>query len=179
MNGMKKKIGFFLAFLLVVCGLILIFWLKSGINAEKPIAQLFHISQEVRQHFKNRPDYWGLNSDFFTEKNLINKSNQHKMLNEFGKEIVIGTDFDGYKVMPGGRSFDIVYKNLNKEECVALLSYKLSEEQSVSLLSLKLKRGEDVIEFGWGAENKLPVSTDVAKKLCQENVQNEILWTFE
>ncbi|MFV0627057.1 MAG: hypothetical protein ACK5N8_06900 [Alphaproteobacteria bacterium] len=175
----KKKTSFIglLLVLVILVGFLSFFYytLRNG----EITKELFTTSDIIRKEFKNKPGYWGLDNKFIIEKNLINNVNENRIVNGLGKNVIIGKDFEGYKVMPGERTFDVTYIGLNQKECINLVAYELQESQKISLVSVKVKNIEKVVEFSWDGENKLPISIDSAKIVCKNNQQNDILWTFE
>lgn len=176
---MNKKIKIFGLILLLFCVLGYGFFSVLKNSREEKINELFSYAELARKAFKNKPDYWGLDSKLLIEKNLINKSKEGKIINSFGKEVTIGNDFEGYKIMPGSKTFDVAYLGLDHKACVDLITYELQDKQKLSLISVKIRAEGKTTEFGWGGENKLPISTNSAKKVCNIEGNVDILWTFE
>lgn len=159
-------------------GFILIALLCFSIfrNSSKEIMDsVFKLASDIRQEYKTKPDYRGLNTEFVKNKNF----NMSDLLKEdLNKDVFIGSNSQGQIVMPGQKTFDISIGNLNKKECINLSSFKLDNSQSVSLLSMVIQNKNNDIEFDWGGENKLPISKEIAKKFCLDE-NNVISWRFE
>lgn len=138
--------------------------------------ELVETSKKIRDYYRNKPDYWGLNSNEVI-KNLLysGKINNNQIINSIKKAVIVGADRDGVTVMPGQRSFAITYKNLNKKECKELASFNWKTQDNLGLISMKIYN-ENNYEFNWG-ENGLPLSRNKADMSCQE--VNDILWVFE
>lgn len=181
----KKQVKFdkfiILIMIVIAIGLTLGIYMATKPNKKLISAanEVISLSEGIRKHYRNRPDYWRLNTetviaDNIAPKNLIIDGN---IKNALGNEVLVGSGFDGAMVMPGTRSFDIIYKNLSKKDCIGLASYSYNEEQKLGLLSITVKNDEDISIFTWGGENKLPILTENAKKHCGHN--SEISWTFE
>lgn len=138
--------------------------------------ELMETSKKIRDYYRNKPDYWGLNSNEVI-KNLLysGKINNNQIINSIKKAVVIGSDRDGVTIMPGQRSFTITYKNLTKKECKELASFNWKIQDNLGLISMTIHNTNDY-EFNWG-ENGLPLSRRKADKHCQD--VNDILWVFE
>lgn len=172
----KKKIFIFL--LLV---LLLIFALSFCLKTDKTIAlsekQIVILTENIRNFYKNKPNAWGLN----TYSAIQNKIVPHDMLNGrqikngLGKDVLLGSDLLGNTVMPGSKTFAIVYKNLNKKECIAISSYAFSEKMMISFDEINIVN-DKTYSFRWGAENALPITDFIAKKTCRDN--NDIVWNI-
>lgn len=181
----KKQVKFDKFIILIVIaiavGLTLGIYLATKPNQKliQAANEVISLSENIRKHYRNRPDYWRLSTETVTTENIAPKNLivDGKIKNALGNEVLVGSGFDGTMVMPGTRSFDIVYKNLSKKDCVALATYSYNEEQKLGLLSISIKNDENITSFTWGGENKLPISIDIAQKHCYNS--SEIYWTFE
>ena len=141
--------------------------------------EVVSLSEEVRRYYHNRPDYWRLNTETVIREGIAPQEMifDGKIKSALGNEVLAGSGFDGAMIMPGTRSFDVIYKNLSKKDCIALASYPYNEKQKLGLLSITIKNGENVSNFTWGGENKLPISADSAKSHCGNG--SDISWSFE
>lgn len=155
---------------MIVAVMMMIFMLSDN-KSRKDMLELENLAKSIRNFYKNRPNYWGLDTNFAISNNLYQKG-------ENGIDTIVGQGFEGYKVMPGNTTFDIAYKNLNHQKCVYLLSSVLSENQKIVLVSISVQ-GIDEKTFDWGGENSLPITTGTAKKMCKNDNTNNILWTFK
>lgn len=150
-------------------------------------SQLYSVSQDelialagnVRNHYKIRPDYWGLNNESAVKNNLIpeNMRRGQKAVSSLGREIIIGQDNEGNMVMPGGRNFMLTIANLSKPACLAMLSWRINPEANPGLIRIRLTETEKTTDFEWGGNPALPISADMAKIYCKN--RNTISWTFE
>lgn len=101
-----------------------------------------------------------------------------KLINALGKPVKIGSGENGDTVMPGERSFDVVYSGLNTGECIALAAYRFERPEELGLLQVTIVGKDNRQSFSWGEETfKLPVSRPEAKKICRNG--SKVLWTME
>lgn len=167
------------AFIILTVGIIFSgFYIMSKIHnkTNEVISELGDISTNIRNKFKNSPGYWGLDTDFVMENHLA-KIDEGILKNILGKKVLVGSGFQASKLMPGSKTFDVVYRNLDKKECIAIAGYSFTEEQKASLIAIIIRENGEETEFTWGGENRLPISNHTAKRFCKEN--NDILWRFE
>lgn len=163
--------------LLVVLVAMLV--LKSTDNDEQKVKQaeeeLVVLIDHIRQHYRNRPDAWGLNTEVAIKNQLVLEKmiKENRIFNAFGQEVLVGSNVNGNMVMPGQRNFVIVYKNLNYNRCVKMAANLLSDKLQLGLNSMTIVN-EVQTTFQWGAENALPISANSAKKTCKK--ENAILW---
>ena len=161
---------------IVATGIFFCFQRPSSeiIKAEQSIVS---ISEKIRAFYRNRPDYWGLsNTSVISQKLYDGTIVEGKMLNNLGKEIVVGGDSSGSQVMPGSKSFVVTYKELNRAECIELSAFRGQEQDRLGLIAMSIRNETGVFEFSWGNKG-LPLSKSQAKKYCAE--KNDIMWTFE
>lgn len=139
--------------------------------------ELIKMTEKIRAHYRNRPDYWGLdNKSVIEQKISLGKFEDNKILNSLGKEVLIGGDGEGTKVMPGARSFVIAYQDLTNKECIELASFQGKEQDKLGLISMSIQNDKGAYDFSWGNKG-LPLSRHQAKQYCQE--KNKIMWSFE
>lgn len=164
-------------FILIIGGIIC--FSRSDPKIVAAAGEVMSTAEKIRKFYHNRPGYWGLNTENVLKNNLAPSSliNNGKLLNALGKPVLAGQGIDGSLVMPGARSFDIVYSDLNKKECIELAGFQFTENQSLGLLSLTIVHNGQSTEFSWGGEKQLPVSEENTRKYCGE--KNSLLWTFE
>ncbi len=141
--------------------------------------ELSILVENIRNHYKIRPDYWGLDTASAIKNNLVpeNMLRNDKIVSTIGREIVLGQDTDGNMVMPGQRSFMLTLPNLSKTACVNMLSQYFNEETHLGLLKISLTTQENTQEFEWGGTNPLPISKKTAKQFCKN--KNSLSWVFE
>ena len=141
--------------------------------------EISELSNKIRNHYKVRPDYWGLSTENAVKNNIIPPQMVHgnKIIGALGTEINVGQDADGSMIMPGGKRFMISVANIGKSACKAVLPDNLSHAENPALVNINLTAGNKTYNFEWGGELPLPVTPEQANKLCQNN--NTISWTYE
>lgn len=141
--------------------------------------EIIQTAEEIRQFYRNRPGYWGLNTDIVIKEGIAPNSvlKKGRLVNALNKDILVGQGADGAMLMPGARSFDIIYKNLTAKECRELASFAFSEEQSLGLLAVSIVQKTETQTFTWGGENKLPAGKAAAEQACRNG--GDVIWTFE
>lgn len=140
---------------------------------------MFALTENIRNFYKKRPDYWGLSTQSALKNGLIPQMmlKDSKIYNAVGQNILIGSDEAGSVVMPGMRSFYIIYDSVSKKDCVDMVSYPISEQNKLGLLGIIIKNNKEEVVFQWGGENSLPIKKDKATKICRN--KSIILWNFE
>ena len=173
--------------------LILYIWLFSLIaiiaigvllSLQRPSAEiiaadkeLVETTEKIRTYYRNRPDYWGLDNGVVIEQHLYaGELKEGKVINSLQKEVIVGSDDKGTKVMPGSRNFIVMYRGLTKEECIAIASFRGKEQDQLGLISMSIQNNKGTHEFSWGNKG-LPLSSGQVKKYCQE--ENNVMWSFE
>lgn len=156
---MKKHTLIILILLLIAVFLGGLFFIsEKNPKVDLAVREIFKLSEEIRQEYKLRPDYWGLRIE--------------NVENVLGKNIVVGQGFEGNAAMPGAKSFDIVFFDLNRNECQAMSGFSLNKVDNLGLISISINSDEN--EFGW---NDLPIKSSDSARLCSDT--NKILWRFE
>ncbi|MDR1025909.1 MAG: hypothetical protein LBL47_00785 [Lactobacillus sp.] len=160
---------------LVILGVIL-----SGPSKGVKVAasDLKELSTMIRSHYQNRPGYWGLNTDVV----LINKIAPLKMLKDAKLisgtgRVMIGSGANGEIIMPGEKTFDVTFKDLNFKDCVDLVSFKFKEEHYLGLMNIKIVNDKGETLFDWGGENNIPAEKATAKEACSD--KNDVVWSYE
>ncbi|MDR1693600.1 MAG: hypothetical protein LBR70_00180 [Lactobacillaceae bacterium] len=176
MTKNKKIIAAAVSVFIIAIVILGIFLMKPNKSSLAKL-ELENLVSSIRNSYKNSPGYWGLDTKYVINNGLARDAADGKIVNIYGKTTLAGYDFAATTLMPGSKTFDIIYEGLTKEECISLSSIELSDEQKLSLISVFIKSGDIVSEFGWGEENKLPISVNIAKRFCKNN--NDILWRFE
>lgn len=156
--------------------------LRPGdIGTAQAALELQQLGNNIRRYYQNRPDFWGLNTQTVLDKKIA----PHKMKaisgvlqSSFGTPVFIGNGFDAAMLMPGARSFDVVYKGLSRRQCFELLTYKFDEKFWLGISSVTLNNGDEEQTFSWNeGEYKLPPQTGLAEVLCKDN--SALLWHYE
>lgn len=146
----------------------------------KNIQDIFAISDEVRAFYTNKPDYWGLNSDFAIKNNIVPGKfvKNDKIILSNGLEILIGNGENADTVMPLSQSFDMVLPQLNKAQCISYAEASLTEENLLKLLSIRIVNASGDYLFEWGGSKTLPIKKYATKNLCADN-KNTLIWSIK
>lgn len=165
-----------------IFGLLLLILVAAFFLIRKPDAiivkahqQVETLAYEIRDFYRSKPDAWGLNTASAIKNKLIPQEmiNGRMVNNALGKEILLGADILGNMVMPGNRTVVIVYKNLNKQECMMIVSHNFNEKMQLSLNAISVINDVEH-KFSWGGHNPLPITRATANNICQK--ANDILW---
>ncbi len=178
----EKKTAFLLlgAGLIGIVATIILARLGSVSGLTETAQEVQQLSANIRHYYQNRPDFWGLDTQTVVEKGISPKSMSHqKGLQGFwGNPVSVGNGSEGTMLMPGSRTFDIVYKNLDRKQCMALAPYKFDETFFMGLSYMILIKDNTQETFSWdNPVKKLPITAAMAKEFCGTN--NNILWHFE
>lgn len=175
----RQLLTIMLVMLLIIVAVV---WWNVKPNSKIAIAaeQVNEIAKEIRKSYANKPSYWGLNTQTVIANNILT-NNWYKgdiIVNIMGKTVLIGQGIDGNIVMPGGKSFDIVYKNLTTSECIALSSYNYRQGEELGFLKITIVGKKASQDFEWGRENyKMPVVRQEAQEFCSSD--SAVIWTLE
>ena len=174
----KIKYAFVAAAILLV--VLIIAMLTSGPSRRfvEAVNQMTDLGSNIRSYYQNRPGYWGLNTGIVTSNKIAPKEmiKGGKLVSQLG-EVLVGNGAEGNIIMPGARTFDIVYTNLNRIDCINMVGFKFKDEQYLGLAGIKVLNSEKEIDFAWGSEYNIPVSKFQAKEACSK--ENIVIWTFE
>lgn len=177
-NFQNKKFIFGVLVFAVLFVVLLISFPDVDKNAKLTANQLISLADNIRNHYKIKPNYWGLNTAYALENNIIPASmlRNGKIINELGQPVLIGFGKNGDTVMPGVRGFDIIFENVNKKACMLLMSHSFDNEQKLALNNITLLNSQEVA-FSWSGEYVFPLSLLEARKMCEN--KNKIIWSFE
>lgn len=141
------------------------------------LSEVQEISENIRRHYAQKPDYWGLNTQTVVEKSLADQKQirRGKIFSRIGREIIVGQDLNGSVVMPGQHFFVISIPNLSRDRCVEILSMPLDPSANLGLTNIVVASKDQTTELTWG--KNLPISVEEASKICQS--ANTIGWRFE
>ena len=151
---------------------------KGTANAAEELQQL---AQNIRRHYQNRPDFWGLSTLTVIEKQIAPATmvRNGTLQGFFGNQIVIGSGADGAVLMPGARNFDSAYKGLTYHQCRHLAVYDFGQAFWLGVSSVIIGNAQSETVFDWETDgNSLPIGSGAAKKACAES-QNTIIWQFQ
>lgn len=164
--------------------LIIVFGYCSCIYSQhvitKNVRAIFSISEAIRQHFADKPSYWGLDTEYVIKQNIVSpdiiKNNQVRL--NGGITILIGSGVDGSTAMPMAQSFDIILPHLNKAQCISYAESELSDNENLALISLSIVNNSGTYTFEWGGQNSLPIKKYSTKQLCQDK-ENTLIWSLK
>lgn len=164
------------AFLFVI---LLGVWLLFKPNTKLQTAgeQITLLADGVRNFYQKKPNAWGLNTYSAIQNKIVPQPmlNGRQVKNGLNKDVLLGADILGNTVMPGSKTFAIVYKNLSKEECMALATYSFAEKTMIAIDAINIIN-DKTYSFSWGSKDGLPIKTEAAEKACQQ--VNDILWSI-
>ncbi len=176
----NRPIALLIAALVLLSGIMVWHYVTPNKKTEQAALQVAETAALVRRHYASKIDYWGLNTQSAVDNNILTNLPYHKgrLTNALGKPVLIGSGENGETVMPGERSFDVVYGDLSMGECVALAAYRFERPEELGLLQITVVSGDNRQTFSWGEENyKLPVARQEAQKICRKG--SKVLWTIE
>lgn len=149
-------------------------------NNKEISLEIEKLSTNIRRHYQNKPDFWGLN----TQAVLDNKIYPNKMLRNnrlvglFGAPVSVGRGLNAETIMPGAKSFDIIYKGLNKKQCLAVATSELKQDVWLGVAGISIGNTEKLQRFSWDSSTySLPIKKAQAKRLCGKN--SVVIWHFE
>lgn len=149
-------------------------------NIQQNIHDVFAISDDVRAFYADKPDYWGLNSEFVIKNKLLPSNfikNQQIVLGR-STPILIGSGEHAETVMPMGQTFDIVLPNLTKAQCISYAEAPLNEQQYLKLNSISILNIKGTYAFEWGGQRALPIAKYATKDLCIDG-KNTVIWSIK
>lgn len=154
---------------------------SSQKTISRNISDIFSISDDLRNNYINKPDYWGLSTEKAVNDALVSDKfiRNGKIILSGGEEVLVGNGFNADVIMPRTQTFDIVLKNLNKAQCISYVEAPISLENQVKILMISVLNDSGTYTFEWGKEPyKLPVSKYAAKDVCTTN-GNIVAWSFQ
>lgn len=179
MQAMSKQQKLSLSVGAALCILFIGVWflVKPNEQIKNSGEQVMILTDSIRTFYQKKPNAWGLNTYSAIQNKIVPLSmlNGRQIKNSMNKDVLLGADILGNTVMPGSKTFAIVYKNLNKEECLALALYPFPEKVMISIDSINIVN-EKTYSFSWGSEGSLPIEADAAQKACQQ--VNDMLWNI-
>lgn len=146
---------------------------------DKNVNEIFLISDQIRDCYAGKPDYWGLSAEAVIKQDLISKQfmKNGKITLTSGKEIFIGNGKNADVVMPRSTSFDIILPKLTKAQCIAMAEADLTPEKQVKLAAIQIININGEYRFEWGGTHKLPIQQYASKDLCIDG-ENMIIWSL-
>ena len=155
---------------------------QKDVGAKEAGTELSALAQNIRRHYKIRPDFWGLSTREVINKRLYPltmTAETESLHGYFGTPTTIGADENGTAVMPTGRQFAIAYHNLTKQQCVGLGSYNFSQDFWLGLKKVSLNNKKETYSFEWGNKDFiLPLKRSQLKEICRQQ-NNTLIFYFE
>ncbi|MBR5154651.1 MAG: hypothetical protein IKW58_02890 [Alphaproteobacteria bacterium] len=146
---------------------------------KRNIDDIFRISDEIRLHYAQKADYWGLNSSYVIDSKILAPKyikNDNIVLAD-GKILFIGKGNDGKAILPRANEFDMALNDLNNPECIAYLETALTETNLMKLVNVEVINSKGSFKFGWGDKTySLPIKKHTVKTVCDDK-NNAIIWT--
>jgi len=143
---------------------------QRNIGAREAGVQIEQLADVIRNHYKSRPDYWGLSTAEIIKSKIYPEDMtvvNGILLGYFGNSVEVGMDFSGTPVMPTIRDFIITYRNLTKEQCSALASDRFRKSFWLGIKNVAIINNSSVHYFGWdNKESGLPIDKNKATELC-------------
>ena len=164
-----------------VAGLLLatvfcFWWYGSPKRVNEAMREITEIVDDIHKNYVRKNSYWGVNSSTLeSNKRLRRRGNQ--TVNAFGKPILVGQGENGDTVMPGDRTFDVVFTELSFGECVRSATSNFASPETLGLMQVKII-GKSEQVFIWGNKQyNLPLPEFQAKEFCDKD--SKVIWTFE
>lgn len=178
----SSKVIIILCALIIAAILMLVVMIKQrDIGAKEAGTQIEELALRIRNHYKIRPDYWGLSTSEVISNHLYPDSmtvNGGKLLGYFANPVEIGMDEYGSSVMPTLRDFVIAYNDLTKAQCIALASDRYRSNFWLGLKEISIVNSTHKQTFGWNnGKMSLPISRSNAMHNCQNG--SNILFRME
>ena len=173
-----KTISIIISLLLMV--MFCLWWYSRPNGAIVAAKEVAIIAKEIQKLYAQKASYWMLNNESLKSNNVLTKFSykDKQLLNALGKPILVGKGENGEIVMPGEKSFDVVYTDLSMIECVNVASYQFEQQETLGLLQVTIVGPEKSRIFEWSAKDyALPISRPEAKLFCGNS--SKVIWTFE
>jgi len=175
-TSLKPKEFLALVCALVIGLLILIFWLFKPQSAVDFKPEIESLTEAVRTHFQRNIDYHGLNTAYVI-KNALAPKEMVRVDKLFGKsksEVLVGKDMKGSTVLVFEKKFAVTYLNLNKKNCLALLTTEFEASSGLEGISVS---NDNLYELTYGGKFSLPVNKQDAQNYCK--AKNTVMLIFE
>lgn len=167
-----------------ITGLILFLLIggQQDVGAKEAGSQIVKLVQNIRAHYRNRPDFWGLST-----KEVINKKiypldmtvHDEILTGYFANPVEIGSDSEGTPVMPTVRNFVVAYKGLSKDQCIGLAANRFEQNFWLGVTGIEIESSKGRQLFEWSSkEFGLPAAKSVLKRFCATK-NNTIIFKFE
>lgn len=168
-------------FLILVCVFIfllffVLFWIFKPAGKVDFKSEITILTAPVRTHFQKNPDYRGLSTAYIIKNALAPKDmiRRNKLYGKSKAEILIGRDINGNAVAPFEKTFTLTYLNLNKKNCLDLLTTDFDASSGLESISVS---NDKFYEFTYGGELSLPINSEDAQTYCKQ--KNTVMLRFE
>lgn len=178
--SLKKRALFLLLFAFLIFVFNGFFYRAETLEAPEEPSNLLKLTENIRRYYQNRPDYWGLNSDSIIKNKIVPLAllKNDRIISGFGTDILVGNTPNGSMLMPGARSFNIIYSNLNKKQCIELASGKFDEKFWLGIIDVTINNSIKNEVFSWNdKKNILPIKKNIAKEICKSS--NTVIFHIE
>lgn len=178
----NKRLIIILCCLVIVVVLMMILMLKQrDIGAREAGAQIAQLADAVRSKYKTQPDYWGLDTGLIIKDKIYPEGmsvNGGKLLGYFNNPVEVGMDASGSQIMPTIKYFTITYRDLTKEQCIALTADHFNQVFWLGVKSLAISNNNDVYTFDWNSkESLLPLPKKKSVNICRNG--SNVSFTME
>lgn len=181
-HGIPLKIKILILAVLGLIALISVFFMRidETTSSTAEAENLPKLSQNIRRHYQNRPDYWGLSTKTVIDNKIapLSMLKNGRLVSGFDSDVLVGSAPDGQMLMPGARSFDVIYKGLNKKQCIDLAVQKFNETFWLGVITITISNDNGNEVFSWNDQkNILPIKKGAAKQICKS--VNNIIYHIE
>ena len=176
----NKEMIFKLSFPLLLVLAVFYSCSSSQHRVTQNISDIFKISDDVRFHYADQPDYWGLSTQKILQDKFISEKyiRNGEIYLPGGEEILIGNGANADVVMPKMSSFDVILPHLNQAQCISYAEGKISDEDIVKLQRISIVNSGGTYSFEWGGTYKLPITKYASKDVCSHS-DNTLIWTIQ
>lgn len=173
-----KTVTIIIGLLLMV--MVCLWWYRRPNKASVAASEVATIAKDIQKLYAQKANYWMLNTESLKSNDILTKYRykNNQLINALGKPILVGKGENGDIVMPGEKSFDVVYTDLSFAECINVASYQFEQQETLGLLQITIIGPEKSRIFEWSATDyALPISRSEAKLFCGNKAK--VIWTFE
>ncbi|MBO7098026.1 MAG: hypothetical protein J6W11_05265 [Alphaproteobacteria bacterium] len=161
----------------LLCGLFcFVFMLMKPVPEADFKTEVGMLTTNIRKHFQRNADYKSLNTSYVIEHNLVLKDMTRggKIFSGCQNEIIIGRDINGHAVLPLEKHFVITYINLNRSNCIKLLTTDFDTTFGLENITVS---NDKTYELTYGGQFPLPVTQKAAQSYC--HIRNTVMLAFE
>lgn len=180
----NRKRALLTVFGISVIGLILILLIggQQDVGAKEAGHQVEKLAQNIRNRYRNRPDFWGLSTQDVINKKIYPldmKAENGILTGYFTNPVEIGANKDGNPVMPTIRNFVIAYNDLSKDQCIGLAANRFEPNFWLGVTGITVENDKKKQTFEWSSkEFGLPANKGVLKQVCSAK-NNSVIFYFE